>query len=159
MIGQNRIVRDSTRPNARPGLGVSSAAGGRDYYRYAVRHYTTTDRTPDEIHAIGLAEVARIRAEMETTMREAGFTGTYPEFLAFLRSDPRFYAQSRDVSSARSVDRAPTRVYLHSERRFGERGGPPRSSCRSLLASRPGTRMSHAMRPRRARPRGGAWPG
>jgi uncharacterized protein (DUF885 family) len=83
-------------PAARPGLGISSAEGGRDYYRYAVRHYTTTDRTPDEIHAIGLAEVARIRAEMETTMREAGFTGTFPEFLAFLRSDPRFYASTRE---------------------------------------------------------------
>lgn len=83
-------------PAARPGLGVSSARGGRDYYLWAVRHHTTTDRGPDEIHATGLAEVARIRAEMETTMREAGFTGTFPEFLAFLRSDPRFYAETRE---------------------------------------------------------------
>lgn len=82
-------------PAARPGLGVSSASGGRDYYRYAVRHHTTTDLTPDEIHAIGLSEVARIRAEMEATMRETGFIGTFPEFLAFLRSDPRFYAATR----------------------------------------------------------------
>ncbi|HEX5777176.1 MAG TPA: DUF885 family protein [Caulobacteraceae bacterium] len=82
-------------PAARPGLGISSAKGGRAYYRYAVRHFTTTQATPDEIHAVGLSEVARIRAEMEATMREAGFTGTYPEFLAFLRSDPRFYATSR----------------------------------------------------------------
>lgn len=83
-------------PAARPGLGIASANGGRDYYRYAVWRYTTTDLTPDEIHAIGLAEVARIRAEMEATMREAGFNGSYPEFLAFLRTDPRFYATSRE---------------------------------------------------------------
>ena len=83
-------------PAARPALGVSSARGGADYYRYAVRHFTTTDRSPDEIHAIGLSEVARIRAEMETTMGEAGFTGTFPAFLAFLRSDPRFYATTRE---------------------------------------------------------------
>jgi uncharacterized protein (DUF885 family) len=83
-------------PAARPGLGIASAEGGRDYYRWAVSHYTTTDRSPDEIHAIGLAEVARIRAEMQTTMAQAGFAGTFPEFLAFLRSDPRFYAQSRE---------------------------------------------------------------
>ncbi|HEX6866868.1 MAG TPA: DUF885 family protein [Caulobacteraceae bacterium] len=82
-------------PAARPALGIGSAVGGREYYRYAVAHYTTTDLTPDEIHRIGLSEVARIRAEMETTMRETGFKGTFPEFLAYLRSDPRFYATSR----------------------------------------------------------------
>ena len=81
-------------PAARSGIGVSTATGGREYYDWLVRRYTTTSRTPDEVHEIGLAEVARIRAQMETTMREAGFAGTFPEFLAFLRSDPRFYAQT-----------------------------------------------------------------
>lgn len=83
-------------PKAREGLGIASVPGGRDYYRWSIRRYTTTDRSPDEIHAIGLSEVARIRAEMETTMVEAGFKGTLPEFLAFLRTDPRFYATTRE---------------------------------------------------------------
>ncbi len=82
-------------PAARPALGIGSAVGGREYYRYAVAHYTTTNLTPAEIHQIGLGEVARIRAEMGTTMRETGFTGTFAEFLAYLRTDPKFYAASR----------------------------------------------------------------
>lgn len=81
-------------PKARPGLGAGSLPGGRDYYAWLVRRYTTTDLTPDQVHAIGVREVARIRAEMETTMKEAGFKGTLPEFLAYLRSDPRFYAKT-----------------------------------------------------------------
>lgn len=82
-------------PAARPGLGVASLPGGRDYYAWLVRRYTTTNATPEEVHQIGLAEVARIRGEMDAVRAEAGFTGAHAEFLAFLRSDPRFYATSR----------------------------------------------------------------
>lgn len=82
-------------PNARKGLGVGGVPGGPEYYAWLARRFTTTDQTPAQIHQTGLSEVARIRAGMEAAKAEAGFAGTLPQFLAFLRSDPRFYAASR----------------------------------------------------------------
>jgi uncharacterized protein (DUF885 family) len=76
--------------------GVGQRPGGRDLYAYFVRGYTTTDLTPDQVHAIGVEEVARIRARMDEEMRAAGWTGDFAGFLAFLRSDPQFYATSRE---------------------------------------------------------------
>ncbi len=81
-------------PAARPGLGASTVPDGKAYYAWLARRYTTTDLTPDEIHEIGLKEVARIRAEMDGIRAQTGFTGSHAEFLAYLRSDPRFYAQT-----------------------------------------------------------------
>lgn len=84
-------------PASRKTLGAASMPGGRDYYAWLARRYTTTSLTPDEIHEIGLTEVARIRAEMDTVRAEAGFTGTHEEFLHFLRTDPRFYVTTRQA--------------------------------------------------------------
>lgn len=83
-------------PRARRGLGIGSVSGGRDYYRYLVRFHTTTDMTPEQIHQLGLSEVARIRARMETEMRASGFHGTFAEFQHFLHTDPQFYATNAD---------------------------------------------------------------
>ena len=77
-----------------PGLGLKP--GGRDMYAWLVRGYTTTGMTPDEVHALGLQEVARIRARMDMEMRASGWTGDFAGFLNFLRTDPRFYATSRE---------------------------------------------------------------
>jgi uncharacterized protein (DUF885 family) len=82
-------------PAARKGLGVRSVPGGEAFYRFAVKDFTTTSMTPDEIYALGQSEVARIKAQMLLTMRETGFRGDLPAFLAMLRKDPRFYATSR----------------------------------------------------------------
>jgi uncharacterized protein (DUF885 family) len=84
-------------PGARPSIGASEMPRGREYYAYLVRYYTTLDVTPEQVHAIGLAEVARIRAEMEAVIEKTGFPGSFAEFLAFLRTDPRFYAPSAEV--------------------------------------------------------------
>jgi uncharacterized protein (DUF885 family) len=82
-------------PHARHTIAASSLPNGRAYYADLVRYFTTLpDATPQQVHSVGLAEVARIHAEMETAMHEAGFQGTFPEFLAFLRSDPQFYPTS-----------------------------------------------------------------
>lgn len=81
-------------PASRPGLGAATLPQGKAYYAWLARRYTTTGLTPDEIHAIGLKEVARIRAEMDGIRAQTGFTGTHAEFLAYLRKDPRFYAQT-----------------------------------------------------------------
>lgn len=83
-------------PAARPQLGVSGLPGGREYYTWLARRHTTTALNPDQIHALGQQEVARIRAQMDVVMRDAGFQGSFPEFLQFLRTDPQFYATSRE---------------------------------------------------------------
>lgn len=83
-------------PAARPALAARSLPGGEAYYRWLVADHTTTSLTPDQIHQIGLDEVARIRREMDGVMAETGFKGDFPAFLAMLRSDPRFYARSRE---------------------------------------------------------------
>lgn len=82
-------------PAARKGLGVRTAPGGEAFYRFAVKDFTTTGLSPDEVYGLGEREVARIRAQMLVTMKEAGFTGDLPAFIAMLRKDPRFYATSR----------------------------------------------------------------
>lgn len=79
-------------PKARKTLGAYALPGGKAYYRQQIREYTTLDLSPEEIHAIGLKEVARIRAEMETVIKDAKFDGDFAAFLAFLRSDAQFYA-------------------------------------------------------------------
>jgi uncharacterized protein (DUF885 family) len=83
-------------PAARKRLAARSLPGGEAYYRWLVADHTTTSLTPDEIHQIGLDEVARIRREMEDVRAETGFQGDFAAFLAMLRTDPRFYAKSRE---------------------------------------------------------------
>jgi uncharacterized protein (DUF885 family) len=83
------------RPHMRRSIGASALPEGRAYYADLVHHFTTLpDATPQQIHAIGLAEVARIRAEMDAVIAATGFRGTFAEFLTFLRTDPRFYPTS-----------------------------------------------------------------
>ena len=90
------FVRDEYLPAADARVGIGLRPGGREYYAFQARSYTTTDLTPDQIHQIGLDEVARIRARMEVEMRASGWTGDFAGFLAFLRTDPQFYATSRE---------------------------------------------------------------
>ena len=70
--------------------GVWRLPDGDAYYRDRVRASTTTDLTPDQIHQIGLSEVARIQGEMEVIKQQVGFTGTLQQFFTFLKDDPRF---------------------------------------------------------------------
>jgi uncharacterized protein (DUF885 family) len=82
-------------PRARASLGASQLPDGKKYYEYLVRYYTTLDdATPDAVHETGLREVARIRAAMDTLMRSTGWKGDFKDFVAFLRSDPRFYPKT-----------------------------------------------------------------
>ena len=92
-----RFLREDYLPRAPESLGLVHRPGGRELYAYLVRGFTTTDLTPDEVHAIGLEEVARIRARMDTEMRAAGWTGDFASFLTFLRTDPQFYVTSREA--------------------------------------------------------------
>jgi len=79
-----------------PALGVWALPNGGDYYAQRLALMTTTDLTAGEIHELGLAEVARIRAEMEAIRDRVGFDGTLQEFFAFVRSDERFLFPDTD---------------------------------------------------------------
>jgi len=81
-------------PGCRASIGASELPRGREYYAYLVRHFTTLDVTPDEVHRIGLGEVERIRAEMLDVIGKVRFRGDFAAFLEFLRTDPRFYAKT-----------------------------------------------------------------
>lgn len=83
-------------PNTRDSIGLSAIPGGEEWYAFNVRRQTTTNLTPDQIHEIGLKEVARIRGEMEKVRQQAGFSGTLDEFFHFLRNDPRFFHTERE---------------------------------------------------------------
>ena len=88
------FIENEYLPAARPDLGLRTAPGGEELYRFLVRAYTTTDMTPEQIHALGNSEVARIRAAMEEEIGASGFDGDFAAFQRFLRSDPQFYAQT-----------------------------------------------------------------
>ena len=80
--------------DARTSLGASSLPGGKRFYEEQIYLYATVDMTADEIHQLGLSEVARIRAEMEAIISELKFEGDFGEFIQFLRTDPQFYAKT-----------------------------------------------------------------
>ena len=84
-------------PQARDGAGMMYMRGGDQLYRYLVRSTTTLDMTPDEIHQLGLSEVARITGEMEKVKAEVGFKGSLAKFFDHLRTDPKFKMKSREA--------------------------------------------------------------
>jgi uncharacterized protein (DUF885 family) len=84
------------RPNTRASLAARLLPDGDAYYRGQIRKYTTLSLDPDSVHALGLREVTRIRADMDAARARTGFTGSHAEFLAFLRTDPRFQPKTGD---------------------------------------------------------------
>jgi uncharacterized protein (DUF885 family) len=78
-------------PGTPAAVGLSARPNGHAHYAHLAARFTTTDLTPDRIHEIGLAEVRRIRKEMDAVIAEVGFEGSFGDFLEFLRSDPQFY--------------------------------------------------------------------
>jgi uncharacterized protein (DUF885 family) len=89
-----RFMRDEYVPNATEVLAAESLPDGKAYYQSRITEFTTTTLSADEIHQTGLAEMAKIRAEMLDVIRQTGFQGDLPAFLHFLRTDPRFYAKT-----------------------------------------------------------------
>ena len=92
-------------PTTREAIGVSQTPGGAEFYQNRINYYTTTDSyTAEDIHQIGLEEVARIKTEMEGIIQQVGFKGSFAEFLNFLRTDPRFYVDSGQELLIRARD-------------------------------------------------------
>lgn len=81
-------------PACRQEIGASALPDGRAYYDFRAALFTTTPMTADQIHALGLKEVARIRQEMDATIKAAKFDGGFKAFQEFLRTDPQFYAKT-----------------------------------------------------------------
>ncbi|GIU49744.1 DUF885 family protein [Shewanella sp. KT0246] len=83
-------------PNARTSIAAKDMPNGKAFYQNRVEYYTTLNMTADEVHQLGLQEVARIRAEMEQVIADVEFKGTFAEFLHFLRTDPQFYPKTAE---------------------------------------------------------------
>ena len=81
-------------PACRNEVGTSSLPNGVEYYQHRVRLFTTTDRTAEQVHNLGLSEVARIRDEMDKVQEQAGFNGSFKEFQDFLRTNKDFYPKT-----------------------------------------------------------------
>ena len=90
------FIEETYLPNSRAHPGIGSLPGGKEVYAMLARHFTTTNMTPEEIHNVGLAEVARIRGEMIEVIEEVGFDGDINAFNDFLRSDPQFYYETAE---------------------------------------------------------------
>ncbi|MCT2557951.1 DUF885 domain-containing protein [Tsuneonella sp. YG55] len=93
-----RLLAEMERQQAIAGTddGVWRFPQGRAYYDALLANYTTTDLTADQIHAIGLREIARIHDEMRAIMRQVGFEGTLQQFFEYARTDPRFFFKTRE---------------------------------------------------------------
>ncbi|MDF1696311.1 MAG: DUF885 domain-containing protein [Saprospiraceae bacterium] len=87
-------MRDTYRTKANDKIGVREITGGKDFYEHRVRYFATDSITPQEVFDIGMAEVNRIKKEMEQIIQEVNFEGSFEEFQEFLRTDPQFYAKS-----------------------------------------------------------------
>src|SRR5437868_4837938 len=89
-----KFFRDEYVPHTRTTLAAEEFPDGKNYYRQKIREFTTLDLSPDEIHQIGLSEVAKLHQQMIDAMQESGFRGEFPAFVQFLRDDPQFYAKT-----------------------------------------------------------------
>ena len=78
-------------PNSRESIGIKDVPNGKSWYEDLASYHTTTKLSPDEIHAIGLKEIKRIRQEMETIISDLEWDGDFQSFLNYLRTSPRFY--------------------------------------------------------------------
>lgn len=88
------FLRQDYIPGARKDLAAYKLPDGKAYYQSKIREFVTLDKSPAQIHQIGLDEMARIRGQMGEVMRQVDFKGDLPAFLTFLRTDPQFYAKT-----------------------------------------------------------------
>ncbi len=116
-INLNNFLKNQYLPNSRNSIGISDVPGGKEYYEYLAKFYTTTDLTPDQIHEIGLDEIKRIRSEMELIIKEVNWDGDFNSFLNYLRTSPRFYYDnSEDLFNAylimsKTIDPLLTKIF------------------------------------------------
>ena len=105
--GWASVYRTDVGPKCRTSVGVSALPQGKEYYAFLVRQQTTTNRSPEEIHQLGLSEVARIRAEMEAVAKKAGFASR-EAMIADMRTNPKYFAKSPEELMAAAALMAKT---------------------------------------------------
>jgi uncharacterized protein (DUF885 family) len=89
------FFEDEYFPNTRKGLGISTVPNGKEFYQNRIDFFTTSNQyTAEDIHQIGLSEVARIKAEMQTIIDDLEFKGSFADFIEFLRTDEQFYPKT-----------------------------------------------------------------
>lgn len=88
------FLRQEYLPGARKDLAAYTLPDGKAYYQSKIREFVTLDKSPEQIHQIGLTEMARIRSQMAEVMQQVDFKGDLPAFLTFLRTDPQFYPKT-----------------------------------------------------------------
>ena len=127
-----KFFDDEYVPHAVTSIAAKDLPDGNAYYQSKILEFATVTMTPEEIHAIGLKEMEGIHAEMLTAMKASGFTGTFPEFLKYLRTDPQFYAktpqelQDHAAWIAKEFDGVASRYFGYEPReRFGIVPVPP----------------------------------
>jgi uncharacterized protein (DUF885 family) len=125
------MIRDEYLVKARTTLAARAMPDGEAFYQAQIEKHTTLTLTPQQIHDIGLKEVARIEAEMRATKDKANFKGTMAEFFTFLRTDPQFYAKTpRELLSysayvaKKADDKLSETIGLLPRRRHGIRPVP-----------------------------------
>jgi uncharacterized protein (DUF885 family) len=142
-----RFFDDEYVPHAVTALAAESVPDGKAYYQSKILEYATVTMTPEEIHAIGLEQMAGIHAEMLEQMKASGFAGSFAEFLKFLKSDPQFYAKTpQDLLDhaawiAKEFDNVASRYFGYEPRgRFGIVPVPPEMAP-FYTAGRGGTKV------------------
>ncbi|MEP7184680.1 MAG: DUF885 family protein [Rhodanobacter sp.] len=97
------FFRDEYVPQARTTLAAEDLPDGKAFYRQQIHEYTTLDLGPDDIHQIGLDQVAKIHAQMLKVIQDTDFQGSFAQFLTFMRTDPQFYAKTPEELLMRSA--------------------------------------------------------
>ena len=148
------FIRDEYLPACRDTYGLYALPDGVAWYEYLIRQHTTTDMSAEEIHQVGLDEVARIHTEMIAIKEEVGFAGDLQAFFNYLNTEPKFYFESReellaahealrakaDAAAPRLFERSPRATYeIRAVEEFRERSAAKGSYQRpSADGSRPG---------------------
>ncbi len=112
------FFRDEYLPKARPALGAHTVPDGDRYYAYEIKRETTTELTPQQIHQLGVSEIARIHGEMLAIVAETGFHGDLKSFMAQIKADPQFYATS-PLRYVQTADEIAKRIDYLLPRYFG----------------------------------------
>ena len=134
-------------------VGVSQYPSGREYYQHLIRHATGSDFTPEQIHRIGLDEVARLERDLDAVRAAAGFKGPLAEFRHYLKTDRRFFAASSDEFGTRMMA-AIRRIEPKVDAYFGKKPAAPYGVLRLDPALEASMTYGFYQLPSAAEPRG-----
>lgn len=115
----HQFLQTTYLPAARNTSGIGSVKNGNKYYEYLVKYWTTTNKTPEEIYQTGLAEVARIKAEMERVKTQVGFSGNLKAFFDFMKTDKQFTPFKTDAEVLTAFKNIQSSIDTNLKKMFG----------------------------------------